>query len=394
MVRPAVLVLAGLALLFGSVPARAETAAAEATAPAITTNVSYTADVTGAVAGPEQAGRYLDNIDAIADADLARIGWDGATLHAYVLNNSGGAPNHVAGTLQGVDNIEVAVPRLRVFELWLQQDLPHDRGSLKAGLYNLNSEFYATEAAVQFLAPAFGIGSELAATGPNGPSIFPSTALGARIDLKLGGGAYVRAAVLNAKAGVMGDPRGVDFTFSDGVLMIGQAGLEGPFRVAVGAWRYSKSQAGVADPEGAPRHAAQGVYLTAEKRIAGQEGGRSVTAFVRAGGSDGETTPFKGGWQAGLHFDRPIASRPDSVASIGVEQGLLAAPFRDKLRGDGIDPAGSELGIEATYTDRLSSRVSIQPDLQWIHHAGGDRVTPDRWVLALRFRVALYGGSK
>jgi porin len=392
MVRPAVFVLAGLALLFCSAPARAETAAEAA--PAITTSIVYTADVNGVVAGGKQAGRYLDNLDVIADVDLARIGWDGATLHAYLLNNSGGAPNHVAGTLQGVDNIEVAVPRTRVFELWLQQDLPHDHGSVKAGLYNLNSEFYSTDAAGQFLAPAFGIGSELAATGPNGPSIFPSTSLGARVDVKLGGGAYVRAAVLNAKAGVMGDPRGVDFTFSDGVLLIGQAGVEGPFRVAVGAWAYSKSQPGVADPEGAPSHRAQGVYVTAEKRIAGQEGGRSVTAFVRAGGSDGETTPFKGGWQAGLHVERPIASRPDSAASIGVEQGLLAAPFRDKLRGDGVEAAGSELGVEATYSDRLSRRVSIQPDLQWIRHAGGDRAVPDHWVFAVRFRVALNGGPK
>ena len=104
-----------------------------------------------------------------------------------MLNNSGGAPNDVAGTLQGVDNIEVRTPRLRLFELWLEQSL--GPASVRAGLYNLNSEFYADDAAGQLLAPAFGIGSELAATGPNGPSIFPSTALGVRLNVDLGKGA-------------------------------------------------------------------------------------------------------------------------------------------------------------------------------------------------------------
>src|SRR4051812_42332081 len=66
---------------------------------ALSYSVVYTADVTGAVGGSQpHAGRFLDNLDVIADVDLAKaVGWRGATLHAYVLNNSGGAPNDVAG---------------------------------------------------------------------------------------------------------------------------------------------------------------------------------------------------------------------------------------------------------------------------------------------------------
>jgi porin len=367
--------------------------AAAAEAPAVTYSAVYTADVTGVVAGSgPRAGRYLDNLDLIADVDLEKAaGWKGASLHAYALNNSGGAPNDLAGTLQGVDNIEVAAPRLRLFELWLEQDFG-GKASVRGGLYNLNSEFYSNEAAGQLLAPAFGIGSELAATGPNGPSIFPATSLGLRVNFNFGDGAYARAAVLNAKAGVMGDPRGVDLTFSDGVLAIAQVGVTAPIKMSAGVWRYSHTQDDIrdVDPAGAAKHrVAQGIYVQAEHRLIGEDGGRAVTGFVRLGASDGETTPFHGGWQAGVRIDKPVAGRPDSALSIGFEQGLLDRKFRANLRDQFTDPSRAESGIEVTYSDKIGSRVTLQPDLQWIHHAGGDRDLPDRWVAGLRLRIEL-----
>jgi len=391
-IRAAFLAAALAAVTTGA--ARAEPAAESgAEAPAVRYSAVYTADITGVVAGSgPRAGRYLDNLDLIADVDLERTaGWKGASLHAYALNNSGGAPNDLAGTLQGVDNIEVAAPRLRLFELWLEQDFG-GKASIRGGLYNLNSEFYSNDAAGQLLAPAFGIGSELAATGPNGPSIFPATSLGLRLNINLGEGAYARAAVLNAKAGVMGDPRGVDLTFTDGVLAIAQVGVTAPIKMSAGAWRYSHAQDDIRDVDaaGAPqRRVAQGVYAQAEHRVFGAEDGRSGTAFVRVGVSDGETTPFHGGWQAGLRIDKPVSGRPDSALSIGIEQGLLDRKFRANLRDQFTDPSRAETGIEVTYSDKIGSRVTLQPDLQWIHHAGGDRAMPDRWVAGLRLRIEL-----
>jgi porin len=125
----------------------------------------------------------------------------------------------------------------------------------------------------------------------------------------------------------------------------------------------------------------------------GEGAGRSATAFLRVGVSDGDTTPFHGGWQAGLRIARPLSSRPDSAFSIGVEQGLLDHKFRANLADQGIGAAPSETGVEMTYSDRLTDRITLQPDLQWIHHAGGDVDTPDRWVAAVRVRVTLANGS-
>lgn len=389
--------LAGALLLAGATGAVAADDAAPASAPALTYSLVYTADLAGVPGNGVHAGRYLDNLDAVADLDLEKaVGWHGATVHAYVLNNSGGAPNDLAGTLQGVDNIEVAAPRLRMFELWLEQSFAGGRASLRGGLYNLNSEFYSNETAGLFLAPAFGIGSELAATGPNGPSIFPSTALGLRMNADLGGGAYARVAVLNANAGVMGDPQGVDFSFDDGVLTIAQVGLNRPLKVSFGVWRYSKLQADIRDLDAAgaptPRRA-QGAYLQAEHRLFGAEEGRSASAFMRLGVSDGSTTPFRGGWQAGVRVAQPFTGRPEGALAIGFEQGVLDQKFQANLQDQGVTASSAESGIEVTYVDRIAPRMTVQPDLQWIRHAGGDNAAPDRWVVALRVRIELLNGS-
>ena len=50
----------------------------------------------------------------------------------------------------------------------------------------------------------FGVGSELAATGVNGPAIFPSTALAVRLRVTTAR-SYGALAVVNAHAGTIGD---------------------------------------------------------------------------------------------------------------------------------------------------------------------------------------------
>ncbi|MDB5433649.1 MAG: Carbohydrate-selective porin OprB [Caulobacter sp.] len=363
---------------------------------AVTFSAVYTADVIGPVqGGAAHAGRFLDNTDLIADVDLEKlIGWKGATLHGYLLNNSGGIPNDVAGTLQGVDNIEVAMPRAKLYELWLQQSVDGDRGSVLVGLYNLNSEFYANESAGLLLAPPFGIGSELAATGPNGPSIFPSTSLAVRLAWKAKSGAYARAAILNAHAGVPGDPGGTRFTLDDGALVIGEAGIEGDSHLAIGAWRYTRKQDDILDVDihGDPlKQTAQGVYVLGEHRLAGDPSGDGPQwkGFFRIGFSDAKTSPFSGGWQAGVQRAPAFASRPDSAFSIGVDQAWLSSRQRDLTALGGDTPSRDETGLEITYSDKIMPHVTVQPDFQVIGHPGGLKDARTAVVLGLRVKIDL-----
>jgi porin len=377
----------GLAMLAGG-PANAADAGSPVTFEAI-----YRLDVLGPVqGGVKRRGSVLDDLGLVADVDLGQvIGWSGATLHGYLLSNNGEAPNDDAGTLQGVDNIEVTRQGLRLYELWVQAPLG-EKTTVLAGLYDLNSEFYANDAAGLLIGPAFGIGSELAATGPNGPSIFPSTALAVRLNHDFSAG-YVRAAMVNARAGVPGDPDGVDLHFGDGALFIAEAGTTGRTSVSIGYWRYGARQDDILDvtPGGAPaQRTAQGAYLLGERVLVdGGEAGRTMRGFFRVGVSDGDTSPFKGGWQAGVLIDRALPGRPESQVSLGLQQGVLSSKMKAVTAAGGVDPASAESGLELALSDRVAPRLTLQPDLQVIFGAGGDAAADTEVVIGLRLTVDL-----
>jgi len=361
-------------------------------ASALQLGVSYRADVTGAISGGlARRGRLLDDLQVSADLDFDKaVGWKGASAHVLLLNNSGATPNDDAGTLQGVDNIEVARQRARLFEAWVEQGFG-DKGSVRAGLYDLNSEFYANDSAAFLLAPAFGIGSELAATGPNGPSIFPSTALAVRARWTPNENVYAQAAVLNANAGVLGDPGGVQTAFDNGVLVIAEAGWQGRGKVAFGTWRYTDKQNDIraVTAAGDPVQAtAKGAYVLLERQLtgAGDDAIRKTTAFARLGVSDGDTTAFKGGWQAGVLVEHVLEGRPDSALSIGVNQAFLSGKFRDNAFDAGQRLRGAESAVEVTYSDKIGP-VTLQPDLQYVKNPGADGGVGHALVAILRVGV-------
>ncbi|WP_404339281.1 carbohydrate porin [Sphingomonas sp. MMS12-HWE2-04] len=336
----------------------------------------------------------LHDAEVTADVDLdTLIGARGTTAGVHLLATAGGRPNDAAGTLQGIDNIEVGSHRLKLYEAWVEQAFAGGRASLRIGLTDLNADFYQNDSAGLLMAPAFGIGSELAATGPNGPSIFPSTALTARVSVQLGKQGYARAAVVDAKSGVLGDPDGVDFTMRDGALVIGEVGLTTNGKIALGAWRYTRRQDDIfaTGLDGAPvKRIATGAYLLLDQKVAGSDA-RATNLFLRVGLSEGKTTPFRGGFQTGVIFAQPVASRPDSQVSFGVQHGALSRGYRDALRDAGTQSDASEWGLELTYSDKINRYLTVQPDVQYVRRAFGNG--RDTLVFGLRLTVSRPDGE-
>jgi porin len=372
------------------VPARAQDA--EEAAKPFSLNILYKADVMGVASGGAARGaRFLDNLDVVADADLDRaIGWSRTSAHLSLLNNMGGRPNDLAGSIQGIDNIEVANARLKLYEAWVEKGFG-ERATLRAGLYDVNSEFYQNDAAGLLISPMFGVGSELASTGSNGPSIFPSTALAARLRFDTGR-AYAAVAVVNARAGTLGDEGGVDFSGNDGALLIAETGLTSRGKIAVGAWRYTRKQPVIVPPGitlAEATHASEGVYLLAERDLvgAGDGEGRHLAGFVRLGLSDGRTTPFRGGWQGGVLLERPFAGRAASALSLGIGNGALSDNYRRSNPVDLPPLRRSETIVEATYSDEIVKGVSVQPDVQYVIRPSADPTIDDALVLGVRITI-------
>lgn len=376
-------VLAGAAM-------SAQADAAEFADGVISVSAEYVVDYSAPVAGFSGHGRVLDNLDVWASFDMDRLaGWRDATAFVRALNNSGASPNDDFGTLQGVDNIEVARQRVRLYELWVEA--PIGPANVRAGLYDLNSEFYSNESAGLLIAPAFGVGSELAATGANGPSIFPSTALSIRASFDISPRSELKFALINATAGVLGDPDGVDTSFDGGAIVIAEWQWTGDTHVGVGGWSYTDEQEDLRDVDGSGdpvQRDAFGAYLTVERTLWGGDAGvRMATAFLRAGVSDGDTTPFSGGWQAGVLVERVVRGRPNSQFSLGINQGLVSQKFRDNQADFGVQTEHAETALEVTYSDKIG-RLTIQPDLQFIHAPAAESARDNAVAGALRVSVS------
>lgn len=354
----------------------------------------YTADIAASASGGADGKvRYLDNLELSLDADLDKLmHWQGAALHVTVLNNMGARPNDTAGALEGFNNIEVSRAALRLFEAWAEQRIGN--GSLRLGLYDLNSEFNATDSAALLISPPFGISSEFAASGPAGPSIFPSSALAARLRTEVAGGkGYAQVAVLNARAQTLGDPGGVDLGFADGLLIAGEIGGEigagETLRLSLGAWSYTRAFDALAStaPDGSPlRERPAGVYGMAEVRLA-QHGPRAISAFLRGGLSRGRTQMFVNAQQAGLFVAPALIGRDDSALSIGVHRATSSPDFRAAQDAAGEPVWHSEQALEVTYLDAVLPHLTLQPDLQLIRLTGGP--APARTLVQATLRMQL-----
>lgn len=391
---------AGAALafaLFGPDPARAEAgepAPTSAERPAITLTGEYLLDVVAVAQGSGTGVRHVDLATVTAEIDLdTAAGWSGARLVAQGIAGTGQQPNDLAGTLQGINNSEVPENRVKLYQFYLAQQLADWPLTIRLGFIDLNEEFYSNDAAGLLIAPAFGIGSELAATGPNGPAIFPSTALTAAVRVEPTQDTYAAFAVVNAEAGVLGDVGGLPPLFAHGALLIGEAGWTGWGKLALGGWSYTRSQEDIRllDSAGDPlRQRARGAYALLEWPIGApvtldEDAPRKASLFLRAGISDGDTTPYRAGWQAGILINRALPGRPDSQFSLGANQAYLADKFRLNEQETGNPLRSAETGVEMIIADRLAPWLSVQADAQYVRNPSRAAGTRDAVIVGLRF---------
>ncbi|WP_294278229.1 carbohydrate porin [uncultured Sphingomonas sp.] len=382
--RRSVTCIAALTLAAWACPAMAQTRSEdEPEAGPLALDLIYKADLIAVGASKRVRGvRYLDNLDAVATLNLDRAAhWKGASAYVGILSNAGGRPNAIAGTLQGVNNIEVNSPDLLLYQAWVQQRFAGDRASLLMGKYDLNSEFYYNAAASQLIAPAFGIGSELAATGPNGPSIFPQTDLAVRLRLD-DKHHYAQAAIVRA-------PRGTtDQGGRRSALFIAELGVKGRTAIGVGGWTYSHRQPRTVPPGvivTADTAASHGLYALVERDLVGQADrpGHWI-GFMRVGFSDGLTTPFGDGLQLGVAGHAILSGRPESHISFGFATAGISTAYRQSNPLDEAPLVKSETMVELTYSDRVAPFLTLQPDVQYVHRPSGLRDAPGVVVVGLR----------
>ncbi|MFZ5522658.1 MAG: carbohydrate porin [Pseudomonadota bacterium] len=341
----------------------------------------------------------LDNLDIKLSLDGEKIaGIKGSSALLYILSNHGGKPVVQGDHTAGLDNIETpeGANTIKLYQAWIQQTFLDERLSILAGLYDLNSEFYATESSSMFIQPVYGIGAEMAGTGQNGPSVFPTASFGIRAKAEFSG-YYLQAVVLDGVPGDPNNPHGthVQFNKGDGALDV----IEGAIplsdaenahdnKLALGVWQYTASFDDLVDLDissNPVKRINHGYYALIEKVLRYKPGGNegSINGFVRAGRADGNTTQFDLAWSTGLVFSGPFAGREQDQLGIAYAQERNG----DKWRIYSGNPIVFEKSMELTYRYQATPGLVLQPLAQYLINHSSDPAQDKNWWLAMRFEA-------
>ena len=353
-------------------------------------------------------------LELFVDLDLEKIvGWQGAAIHAnaYNLHGRGLTPGKL-GNLLDVSNIE-ATPTTRLFTLWLQQELFDDALSIRAGQLAADDEFLISPTAGNFMNGTFGWAGILSANLPSGGPAFPLATLGVRVQGAPTDDITVLAAVFSGDpAGLGGDPaqlrnrHGTTFSLDGGAFYLaevqyalnqgaGAGGLPGVLKL--GAWyhsgdfadqRFDTGGLSLADPasNGTPRshRGDYGFYGVADQMVwreAGSED-QGINLFLRAGGTPSDCNLVDFYVDGGGGYKGLIPGRNDDVLGLAVAFARISGAASDldddarRFNAIASPVRDYEAVVELTYVAQLTPYWTLQPDLQYVIHPGGDIANP------------------
>lgn len=293
--------------------------------------------------------------------------------------NSNSFSEHYVGDLQGVSNIDAGAA-VRLYELWLEQNW--QQLSLRAGLYDLNSEFDTNDTGAALLNSAFGIGSDFAQSGSNGPSIFPTPGLAVRLGWQLSDQWLLRTALLEGTPGDPDHPENTTVRIDDGEGTLSVAEVEavpGQWRWLAGGWRYSASSEQL-DGQGEGHNS--GLYSSLEYGLDDVVGASRRQLFVRYGWADEQLNVINATLNAGFRQQLQLASQPAGQWAFGLTHAQISDSWQQQSGSD-----SSETTLELTWQQPFNRWLSLQPDVQRIINPGADPALADTWAFGLRVVV-------
>lgn len=360
----------------------------------------YTADILTNLAGGVRTGTaYLDYAGIAVEFDAGQaLGLTPLRLFASFAHvNRTTFSDVYSGDAMVVSNIDADRVQ-HLLEAWVERGFDvAGPGSLRVGLYDLNSEFDSTETRGLFLNSAYGIGHEIAQTGHAGPSIFPAPGLGVRFAWRPTGRWLIKLAVLDgspASTGPASRPRW-HLSTSEGALGVAETTFfVTPGNViSLGHWRYTGAypdlRPAVAEGEKADRYDNRGTYLAAEYSPTREGVEPRWRFFVRAGHANSRVNAFD------RHAALGLTVATGGPTRWGGWLGLAASEARLGPSGAGDQPpgerrrSGRERNLELTWRVPLSEHVVLQPDLQYIMNPGALGGLDDAIVAGLRLELTI-----
>lgn len=371
----------------------------------ITFKLNYRGEVISIVSGGLRRSTIYEGLgDFVLDVDFEkRIGWKGLSFHTNVLQIHGGAPTDFVGSLDRPSSIK-ARPTTRLFEAWFQQKLLDDRLSIRLGQLSADTEFIISPSAALFINSTFGFPTIDAIDLPSGGPVYPLATPAVRVKIDPIPEISLLAAVFNGDpAGPgPGDPEirnryGLDFRIKDPPFFIGEAqfrhgsknSLNGTLKL--GGWyhaedfdnvRFGTDRRSLAFGNGIPERMPgnRGIYGVLDQQIwhlPGADEDKGVNVFARLSASPPDRNKISFYVDGGITFSGVVPGRADDVFGLGFSYSAISPSLSDLdrdtvLAGTGLLIRDYEALIEFSYRAQIVPGWTIQPDVQYIWHPGGN----------------------
>jgi porin len=393
-------------------------------------------EILGVASGGSRTGTaYNGRVEVTATIDLDKsLGWTGALFHTnvYWTHGSGLEANGQLSNLMTASNIE-AVPSIRLFDLWIEQLLFDGKLSIRFGQLAADDEFFASDSASNFSNATFGWPAIVSSALPSGGPIYDLATPGIRFKYAPSDNFTVSAALFNGDPAYdgPGDPQrrnadGLAFRINGGAFLIGEAAYRSSLDVGtgdlpsiykIGGWFHSGDFSdqhfddigqSLASPtnSGVPRILQHdyGAYFIVDQIIWHKPGtdDDGIAAFFRGSWAPPDRNFVSYYADGGVTFKGLFDARSNDVVGMAFAFADISSDVqaldRDARRFSGIAvPVHDyEATIELTYHVQLNTWWSMQPDIQFIMHPGGNVALPDRTasvpdatVIGLRSSVVL-----
>jgi porin len=397
--------------------------------------INETAEMFGAAKGGiERSPTFESLLEVTTDADLQKLlGWTGATTHVTVFSvTDSGNKNalNLTGSLSDPSNID-AVPTLRLYQAYIEQYIVPKKLTVRAGQIAADGDFKVKPSAAGLMNGTFGWPTAESSNIPSGGPAFPLATPGVRIEAKLTEQFSVKAAVYSgnpAGSNCTADPQicdryGLKFSTSGGALAFGELhyamaeadspiGLPGVLKL--GGWylsadaadrHYGFSSGGAIVPRSLAaspitHRGDYGVYGLADQTI-WRQGKASISAFGMAEFAPKDRNPVSFYVDGGVALKGYLPRRPEDVLSFGVAYSRISsdaiAGDRDSAMMAGLPQPirDAETVFEVSYVATIAPWWTIQPDLQYFIHPGGnvplpsmpEKAIPNTLVVGLRTQI-------
>ncbi|MCJ2068552.1 carbohydrate porin [Methylobacterium sp. J-030] len=390
--------------------------------------------------GTRRTATVLGRLDMQLDADLDRFaGWRGAAfrVEAYQINGAG-LSRAAVNDLAVVSELE-ALPSTRLYELWVEQQILDGQLAVKLGQVAADTEFLVSQTATLFINSTFGWPTIAGTNLPSGGPAYPFGAPAVRAK-------YLPTPNLSFQVGLFdGDPAGparawndpdpqrrdrtgTNFRLSDPAFLIAEAAyaynfeeragsgqvLDEPGTVTLGGWHHfgrfdslrvddiGRSLADSSTSGVARRFRGDdGLYGIIDQTIYREpdDGGQGASAFLRAVTSPGDRNLIDLYLDAGIGYRGLLPGRSNDTAGVAVSYARISPSVRGADRdtiletGIAMPRRRFEALVEATYQAVLAPGVTVQPNLQYVFHPGGNIPDP-RDDLGRRIRNATVVGLR